>query len=138
MPPVSGTSRGTSFVANSFVSRTDEPEEGSQAKVETLPQSEATTMLTPAPSLKDSIALGLGSVPDVQAVFTMHQDNIFYVWAVVSRSEPDVRRSLYIKEKELIDSFVAFDFDFSIVSSRGRDPLSVLSDPSLELAYLRA
>src|SRR5579863_9446258 len=130
MPTIPATSKGAYFVIDEtgICLRSDQEE---PVKSEALDsnRSEALAMSTPTPSLKDSIAFGIGSVPDVEAIFTMRQEKVFYVWAIVSKSEPNVRKQIYAKEKELIKNFGAFDFDFTIIASKGRPPSSVISDP---------
>jgi hypothetical protein len=92
---------------------------------------------TPEAIVQDSIATGIGSVPDVEAVFALRQDQGFRVWIVVRDSAPEVRRRIYEKEKRIIDDYSCFDFDFNIVASRGRDARTVVADPAAELAYSR-
>ena len=100
----------------------------------TQTKSETTrTMLMPM--LRDSIALAIGSISEVQAIFTNSQDRVFYVWCVVTDSDPSIRRRIYAKEKELIDSFSDFEFDFSIVAGRGRESFEVINDPEARLIY---
>jgi hypothetical protein len=81
--------------------------------------------------LKDFIASGFASVPEVERVYTLRhpREHVVYVRVVVARSDRTVRDRIYAKEKQIIDAFDTFDFDFGIVSS----PESV--DPTLKLAY---
>jgi hypothetical protein len=139
MPTIPVTSEGAYFVIDEtgICLRSDQAEPVQSVKALDSNRSEALAMSTLTPSLKDSIAFGIGSVPDVEAVFTMRQEKVFYVWAIVSKSEPGVRKQIYAKEKELIKHFSAFDFDFTIIASKGRPPSSVISDPAAELAYIR-
>ena len=92
-------------------------------------------MLTP--TLKDSISHRFGSVPDVESVFTSTQGRVFYVWVVVNDPDRHVRRKLYEIEREIHSDFDMLEFDFGIISRRGRPLADVISDPSLDLAFSR-
>jgi hypothetical protein len=89
--------------------------------------------------LKDSVAFEIGySVPEVQAVFAVLEKNrVLHVWAVVPEHDRTVYRKIYAKEKEIIRQFASLDFDFNILSSRGRDPKTLISDPEAQLAFVR-
>ena len=89
--------------------------------------------------LKDSVAFEIGySVPEVQAVFARFRENgVLHVWAVVPEHDRTIYRSIYTKEKQLINQFKGIDFDFNVVPSRGRDPRALISDPDIQLTYLR-
>ena len=99
-------------------------------------KSETRTM--PTLELKDSIAFGIGAIPDVEAVFTLRHDNVFYIWTVVDQSEPEIRSRIYEREKQIIDQYASLDFDFNIVASRGRKPQELIGDPAAELTYVRS
>jgi hypothetical protein len=89
--------------------------------------------------LRDSVAFEIGhSVSEVQAVFTQFTDrNVLHVWAVVPDHDRRVYRIIYAKEKQIIGQFDGVDFDFNVVPSHGRDPQVLMSDPGVELAFLR-
>jgi hypothetical protein len=99
---------------------------------------EKTTMLSA--DVKDSVAFQIGhSVPEVQAVFTTLKGNrLLHVWAVVPQYDRAVYRSIYAREKEIIGQFGALDFDFNVIPSNGRNPRDIISDPTVELAFLRS
>ncbi len=84
--------------------------------------------------LRDFIASGLASVPEVERVYTLRdpREHVVYVRVVVARSDRAVRDRIYAKEKEIIDALDAFEFDFGIVSS------AESVDPTLKLAYRKA
>ncbi len=81
--------------------------------------------------LKEFIAIGFASVPEVERVYTLRHPRaqVVYVRVVVPHSDRTVRDRIYAKEKQIIDAFDVFDFDFGIVSS----PESI--DPTLKLVY---
>jgi hypothetical protein len=89
--------------------------------------------------LKDSVAFEIGySVPDVQAVFVSFKENrVLHVWSVVPIYDRCVYRSIYAHEKTIIDQFEGVDFDFNVVASNGKDPRHLMSDPEVDLAFLR-
>jgi hypothetical protein len=89
--------------------------------------------------IRDSVASELGdSVPEVQAIFAGARDyGVLHVWAVVPEHDRAVYRKIYAKEKHIIHQFEGVDFDFSIVPSHGRDPGTLISDPEIQLAFIR-
>jgi len=84
--------------------------------------------------LKDFIASGFASIPEVERVYTLRHspEEVVYVRVVAGRSTRAIRDRIYAKEKEIIDVFNVFDFDFGIVAS----PEAV--DPALKLVYKKA
>jgi hypothetical protein len=91
---------------------------------------------TMSADLRDSVALKIGSVPEVQAVFATLDNKTLHVWSVVPEHDSRVYRSIYAKEKEIIRQFGWIDFDFNVVPSRGKDPREMLSQTA-EIAFLR-
>lgn len=91
-------------------------------------------------ALKDSVALETGkAVPEVQAVFATLQDgHVMHVWTVVPEYDRAVYRRVYAAEKDIIRQFKDLDFDFNVVPSQGRAPRTVISEPGIDLAFLRA
>ncbi len=88
--------------------------------------------------LSDSVAFEIGySVPEVQAVFASLKNRILHVWAVVPTYDRRIYRQIYAREKKIINQFEGMDFDFNVVPSNGKDPRHLMSDPEIDLAYLR-
>jgi hypothetical protein len=88
--------------------------------------------------LRESVAFEIGhSVPQVQAVFTLVEENCLRVWSIVPEHDRTTYRNIYAKEKQIIDQFDGVDFEFSVVSSHGRDPRTLIAAPGLHLAYIR-
>jgi hypothetical protein len=97
---------------------------------------EATPMF--CADLSDSVAFEIGySVPEVQAVFASLKNRILHVWAVVPTYDRRIYRQIYAREKKIINQFEGMDFDFNVVPSNGKDPRHLMSDPEIDLAYLR-
>jgi len=91
--------------------------------------------------IENIVALEIGrSVPEVQAVFACLEEraNVLHVWAVVPERDRAVYRKIYAAEKDLIERFGHLGFDFNVLSSSGRDPRTLVNDPGVELAFLRA
>ena len=90
-------------------------------------------------SLKDAVALEIGNaVPEVQAVFAaLRDDRVLHVWTIVPEYDRAVFRSVYAAEKGIIRQFEDLDFDFNVLPSHGRDPRTVLSEPGIDLAFVR-
>ncbi len=70
-------------------------------------------------TLKEFIASGFASIENVERVYTLRRprEEVVYVRVVLPQSNPDLRRKVYAKEKEIIDAFEVFEFDFGIVAS---------------------
>ena len=99
-------------------------------------KTEVSSMLSA--DLRDTVAFDLGySIPEVQAVFVLSQDKTLYVWSVVPERDHSVYRKIYAKEKDIIEQFDGVDFEFNIVSSRGRDPRTLISASEAQLAFTR-
>ena len=90
--------------------------------------------------LRDSVAFEIGySVPEVQAVFASLKDNrVLHVWAIVPEYDRSIYRKIYSREKSIIEQFQGMDFDFNVVPSNGRDARTIISDPDINLAFLRS
>jgi len=103
------------------------------------PSFDSTEAFTLCAGIKDSVAFEIGySVPEVEAVFAKNIDNrVMHVWAVVPTYDRRVYRSIYAREKKIIEQFGGVDFDFNVVASNGRQPRQLISDPEVDLTYLR-
>ena len=88
-------------------------------------------------ALTDFVALELSQVPEVENVFTAKLKNLVYAWIVVDPFDEAVREEIYVHEKSIIDEFWDFEFDFNIISRRGRKLQELLSDPNTDLTYHR-
>jgi hypothetical protein len=79
----------------------------------------------------------LAAIPEVQAVFTSEFGKVFFVWAVVPERDQDLFRRIQEKEQSIIDSHLPIQFDFTILASKGKGPETLLTDPTVRLAYSR-
>lgn len=84
------------------------------------------------------IASELASVPGVQAIYSTPYDRggVLFVWTIVADRDPDLYDRLYEKETQIIDSYEKVRFDFTVLPSRGKDPRSLILDPSAQLVYV--
>jgi len=82
-------------------------------------------------NLKDFIAAGFASIEEVERVYTVRRprEDVIYVRVVLQGDDRNLRKKVYAKEREIIDAFEIFEFDFGIASSL--DSI----DPTLELVY---
>lgn len=88
----------------------------------------------------DSVAFDIGySVPEVQAIFAQFspEDRVMRVWSVVPEFDNRVYRSIYAKEKQIINQFAGVEFDFNVIPSNGKDPRTIVCDSGVVLAYVR-
>jgi hypothetical protein len=85
-------------------------------------------------NLKDFIASGFASILEVERVYVVRQprEKIVYIRVVLPNSTRELRQQIYAKEREIIDAFGAFEFDFGIVAT------AEAIDPSLHLAYRKS
>ncbi len=88
-------------------------------------------------SLSDFISLELSQVKEVEAVLTARQENLFYLWIIVDPFHRAIREKIYARERGIINEFMRFDFDFNIVSRRGRNLNELISDPMMKLTFRR-
>jgi len=83
-----------------------------------------------------SIALTIGSIPEVAAVFTQRENNLVRVWTVLSGSDRAVKRLIYRNERSIIEMNSGIAFEFSVICGQDRDPRTLLGE-EMDIAYLR-
>lgn len=88
-------------------------------------------------SIKKFLGQEFARIPEVDAVFVSVQGRTLHVWIVVDQFDGAVREKIYEKEMGLIDELDSFEFDFNILSRRGRNLTDVVPDASLDLTFLR-
>lgn len=98
-------------------------------------RSEASTFIVP--TLKQFVVFSISKVPEVERILAMLQERLLRVQIVVDAFDAQVRDKVYAKEESIIDEFGMFEFDFHIVSRRGRDISECPVDSSLELVFRR-
>jgi hypothetical protein len=89
-------------------------------------------------NIEDFVGLELSLVHEVEQVFVQRQDNKkeFKVLTVVNERDPAVRTRIYAREREIIDNYPNFDFDFHIVARMNRD-IQQIANGAGKLAYKR-
>lgn len=94
------------------------------------------TTLYPIPLTK-FVSFEFSLVKEVETVLAAQYNNLLYLWVVVDKFDKAAREKIYAREREIIDEFREFEFDFNIISRRGRDLRELISDPTLVLTYQR-
>ena len=88
-------------------------------------------------SLRNMIALEIGGVPEVDAIFTQMEDRVLHVWTVIRDASRTARRAVYAREQIIVDRTGHLDFDFNVINGNGVDPRTMFRDPGFELAFIR-
>jgi hypothetical protein len=88
-------------------------------------------------SIKEFISRELALEKEVEAVLTSRHGNVFYLWTVVDNPTGEVRERIFEREKAIIDGFPEYDFDFNIISRRGRSMDMLISDPAIAVSFRR-
>lgn len=57
-------------------------------------------------------------IPEVKAVTFQIEDEIIRLWTFISKRDKTVRKSIYMKELDLMDTYSGMVFDFNVVSVR--------------------
>jgi len=85
--------------------------------------------------LETVLAKDFGSLKDVHSVLVERAESNFLVWISVENPTKESRERVFAKELGLIDGFPEIDFDFNIISARGRTPSEFAS--SAKVIYSR-
>jgi hypothetical protein len=88
-------------------------------------------------SLKEFLGYEMSLVKEVEAVLTAREGNVFHICTVVNDSSPEVRARVFERERSIIDEFAECEFDFNVIARQGRDILSLVENPGLELTFMR-
>ena len=92
----------------------------------------------PTSDLRDCIAFEFALTPEVAFVYTALRSNeIFYAWIVIDEFDRAVRMKIYERQREIIDEFPMFQFDFYVIGLDGRNVDDLIGDPSMHLTYRR-
>jgi hypothetical protein len=86
------------------------------------------------------VALEIGrAVEEVQAVFLAfaEKQKLLTVLTIVPERNALVSRRVYTIEQQIIDRYPEFDFAFSVLASRGREPRAVVQDPGMHQGFSR-
>jgi hypothetical protein len=100
----------------------------------------ATAETTPAKTLAEFIGEALASVPQVEAVYGARRANVLHIYTVVDAFDSEVRKAIYKKEGLLIERLsgdLSVEFDFNILSRRGRKLSELIPESELVLCYRR-
>lgn len=91
----------------------------------------------PQLDFRHRIAFDLADVPEVQAVFTSEYGKVFFVWTVVAERDLDLYTKIHEKERQIINANDSIQFDFTVMASRGKNPRTLVTDETAQLAFLR-
>lgn len=94
------------------------------------------TTLYPVPLTK-FVSFEFSLVKEVETVLATRHNNLLYLWVVVDKFDKAAREKIYARERKIINEFEELEFDFNIISRRGRDLRELISDPILILTYQR-
>ncbi len=75
--------------------------------------------------LQAYMAQKLSEVPEVEAIYCLRDELTYFVWVVINKYDPEVRRSIYAKQKEVIKMFQEEEFDFYVIA-RADQPLDAV------------
>jgi hypothetical protein len=90
---------------------------------------------------RHGIAFQLASIKGVRAVYATrydHRDQVLFIWTVVSERQEDLYSEIYAIEEQLIDANPKVQFDFTVMPAYGKDPRSLIRDPTAQLIYRAA
>jgi hypothetical protein len=85
--------------------------------------------------LQDYIALKLSEIPEVEAIFCQRDERTYFVWVVIREYDPMVRRSIYAKQKEVINIFHQEEFDFYVIARKGQPFDTIIHQEGVELIF---
>lgn len=111
-------------------------------KKETLVLSTQATVIklsVVAPTLRQFAAYMISSVPEVEYVLTTcdEKNRMLRVFSVIDAFDATIREKIYAKEGQVIDEFETFNFEFNIISRRGRSLSECITDPGVEVTFKR-
>jgi hypothetical protein len=89
-------------------------------------------------NITDFIGLEISLVPQVEQVFVSHnRASLEYrVLTIVNERDADLRKSIYARERVILEEYPHLNFDFHIVARRNRD-LNNIVTPSGTLVFKR-
>jgi hypothetical protein len=93
--------------------------------------------ITQTISLKELLGREMSLIPEVDAVYVSREERTYHVWVVIDQCDRSIREKIYQREMSIITEFGSYEFDFNILSRRGRDLSSVIQDSILDAAFVR-
>jgi hypothetical protein len=75
--------------------------------------------------LQTYIARKLSEVPEVESIYCLRNELTYFVWVVIGEYDPEVRRRIYVKQKEVVRVFHEEEFDFYVIARKGQ-PLDMI------------
>lgn len=74
-------------------------------------------------------------VNEVEYIYCRRQEQLYFVWVLINKFDPAVRRKIYQREKEIIRMFPEEIFDFYVIARMNKPAQSIISQPGIELIY---
>ncbi len=74
------------------------------------------------------IAKTIREVPEVNLIYGKMEDANIYIITLLDEYDKEARRSVYRYQREILNNFPEFNFDFYVVAMNGQKPESMVSD----------
>jgi hypothetical protein len=85
--------------------------------------------------LQDFIKNQISKVTEVEFIFCRSEEQAYFVWTIINKLDPNVRKTIYEYQKFIVQSFPEQMFDFYIVA-RTDDPIdSIVGEKGMELIF---
>lgn len=88
--------------------------------------------------LQKSISEKISEIEAVERVYCKREEHTYFVWIVINRLDPSIRRAIYQKQREIIRLFRDEIFDFYVVARLDRPLNSLIGEESVELIFERS
>lgn len=118
-------------ISNSYLVNR-KPATGSFAFYDTFPE--------PAPNPQHaaySFCVHVSAIPEVKAVTYQTENDIIIVWTFISKRDKRVRRLIYEREMELMESYPNMIFDFNVVNIANYSESFIPQDLQGYLSYYK-
>lgn len=88
-------------------------------------------------SLNRFIASCLAGVEAVERVYSAYRGRVFYTWVVVPERDRETLREIYRRQRQVIDRFPEFEFDFYVLYKK-QHSVSDMVSIDIELVFNRS
>jgi hypothetical protein len=85
--------------------------------------------------LQNFIANKLKEVKEIEYIFCQREERAYLVWIVINELNPEVRRKIYKKEKDIIRLFRGEVFDFYVIARMNKPIQTIVNQTGTELIY---
>lgn len=77
----------------------------------------------------------ISEVDAVEYIYCQRENDIYLVWIIINDLNPEARRAIYKKQRDIIDLFPDETFDFYVVARQGKSPEAMINQRGVELIY---